>query len=339
MSEVAFSVEINERLTRMSDLRLTKGKIELLSLGSYETASNYFDTDNQLVMERQAEIIKRLHDNLRIKKKEVNVVIPDSHTYSQIIDMPKLKEKELIAAIRYQADEFIPMAIEDTYLDIEILREDKRNKKLLVLIVAAPKKIVDNVYSTVEKAGLVPASLENEMSSAGRFFSEVVTVTKDPYLIVNIGYNTTSIYLIDGSSQLIIFARTIKIGLDLFVKDLKVNLNWDEHKILEALKQIGLAKAGSINLGSIVLPILKELINEIEKFKSIAQQNLQLQVRSIFLYNFDNQIAYLAPYLEAYFKIPVRSAPLQNAIIVNPIAKSFATELSSYVSVISGNFR
>src|SRR6185436_4812366 len=114
---------------------------ELLSLGSYETAPNFFDTENQLVLDKQVEILKRLYGNLRIRKKSVNVIIPDSRTYSQIVEMPKLKEKELIAAIRYQADEFIPMAIDETYLDLEILREDKRNHKLLVLIVASPKKV------------------------------------------------------------------------------------------------------------------------------------------------------------------------------------------------------
>lgn len=339
MSDTAFSVEINNRLTRACDLRAGGGKIELLSLGSIETAANYFDTDNPLIIDRQADILKRIHDNLRIKKKEVSVIIPDSHTYSQIVDMPLLKEKELIAAIRYQADEFIPMSINETYLDIEILREDKKNKKILVLIVASPKRVVDMVYSTVEKAGLVPVSLENELSASGRFFSEVVHTVKEPYLVVNFGYNTSSIYLIDGTSQLIIFARTIKIGLDLFIKDLKVNLNWDEHHILETLKKVGLAKTDTVNIGTIVLPILRELIAEIEKFKSITQQNMNLQVKNIFFFNYDTQIAFLTQYLEAYFKIPVRTAPLAPILQPNPVAKSFAHELSSYVSVISGHFR
>jgi type IV pilus assembly protein PilM len=339
MSEMSFSLEINEKYTRMCDLRLAHKKIELISVGAYETAPSFYETENQLVLDKQVDTIKRLYANLKIHKKQVNVIIPDSHTYSQIVEMPKLKEKELIAAIRYQADEFIPMAIDDTYLDLEILREDKKNKKLLVLIVASPKKVVDQVYSVVERAGLLPDSLENEMSAAGRLFSEVLSINSSTYIIINIGYNTTSIYLVDGTTKLIVFARTIKIGVDLFVKDLKINLNWDEHKILDALKRIGLAKTSSVNLGSIILPLLKELIVEIEKFITLASQNLNLQVKNIFLFNFDTQIAYLPQYLQAYFNIPTETAPLMPAIQDNPIAKSFSTEMSSYVSVISGNFR
>lgn len=339
MSELSFSLEINEKYTRMADLRLEKKKIELLSLGSYDSAVNFFDTENQLVLEKQVETIKRLYANLKIRKKNVNVIIPDSRTYSQIVEMPKLKEKELIAAIRYQADEFIPMAIDDTYLDLEILREDKKNKKLLVLIVAAPKKVVDQVYAVVDKAGLVADSLENEMSAAGRLFSEVLAIDSPVYLVINIGFTTTSIYLVDGTTKLIVFARTIKIGLDLFVKDLKINLNWDELKIIDALKRIGLAKTGSLNLGAIILPLLKELVSEIEKFIALARQNLNLEVKNIYLFNYDTFVAYLAQYLQAYFNIPTSTAPIVSAVVPNPIAKSFANELSSYVSVISGNFR
>lgn len=339
MSETSFALEINEKYTRMCDLRPNGSKIELLSLGSYETAVNFFDTENQLVVDKQVEIIKRLYGNLRIRKKQVSVIIPDSRTYSQIVEMPKLKEKELIAAIRYQADEFIPMAIDDTYLDLEILREDKKNRKLLVLIVAAPKKIVDQVYSVIERAGLQPEALENEMSSAGRLFSEVIQTKSPVYIVINMGYSTTSIYLVDGNTKLIVFARTIKIGLELFVKDLKINLNWDENKIIETLKRIGLAKSGSLNLGGIILPLLKELVSEVEKFIMLARQNLNLEVKNIYLFNFDSNIAYLPQYLEAYFHIPTTTAPLNESIVQNPISKSFSQEMSAYLSVISGNFR
>lgn len=339
MSETAFSLEINDRYTRMCDLRSVKGKIELQSLGSIDTAENYFETDNPLVIERQTDLLKRLHGNLRIKKRDVHVVIPDTHTFSQIVDMPLLKEKELIAAIRYQADEFIPMKVDETYLDIEILREDKQTKKQLVLIVAAPKRKVDTLFSSIQKAGLTPLTLENEMSAAGRFFSEVLGVMKEPYIVVNFGYSSTSIYLVDGSSQLIVYARTVKIGLELFVKDLKINMNWDENKILEALRKIGLGKAGTLNLGSVVLPILKELIGEIEKFKIIAQQNMNLQVKQIYFFNYDVNLRYLVQYLEAYFKIPVRTAPLAQYIVENPISQSFGADVTAYLSVISAHFR
>lgn len=339
MSETSFSLEINEKYTRMCDLHPSGNKIELTSMGSYETAVNLFDTENQLVVDKQVEIVKRLYGNLRIKKKNVNVIIPDSRTYSQIVEMPKLKEKELIAAIRYQADEFIPMAIDETYLDLEILREDKKNKKLLVLIVASPKKVVDQVYTIVEKAGLVPESLENEMSAAGRLFSEVLKINSPVYLVINLGFSTTSIYLVDGNTKLIVFARTIKIGLDLFVKDLKINLNWEENKIIDTLKRIGLAKSGNLNFGAIILPLLKELVSEVEKFIILARQNMSLEVKNIYLFNFDSNIAYLPQYLEAYFHIPTTTAPLMDNVVQNPISKSFSNEISAYVSVISGNFR
>ena len=85
--------------------------------------------------------------------------------------MPKLKEKELIAAIRYQADEFIPMAIDETNLDLEVLKEDDKTNKMLIFIVASPKKLVEKIQKTVEMADFVPTTLENELSAVARLTS------------------------------------------------------------------------------------------------------------------------------------------------------------------------
>src|SRR3989338_1652765 len=104
---------------------------------------------------------------IRVEKKRLNIVIPDGFTYSQIIKMPRLKEKELLSAIRYQADQFIPMPIDETSLDLEILYEDKVSNNSLVLIIAAPQKLIDRVQNLSEQEGLYPEAIENELSATG----------------------------------------------------------------------------------------------------------------------------------------------------------------------------
>ncbi len=339
MSDTSFSLEINERYTRIADAKQNGKKVELLSLGSIDTTPQYFEAENDAVVEKQAGIIAQLVDNLKIKKKNVRVILPDGYTYSQIVEMPKLKEKELLAAIRYQADEFIPMPIDETSIDLEILKEDVKAKKVLILIVASPKKIVNQIEKTLEAANLVPESLENELSATGRLISTLFTPSPGTSLYINFGYSHSSIYLVDSATSLIIMSRTLKVGLDLFVRDIKANLNLEEPKIYEALKTIGLNKDGSYNLETIISPIMKELLQEVERIINLARDRYNSKVDKIYIMNFCTHVAMLNTRIESFFTLPVQVLDLKDNLVTNPITQSFAAEIPSYVSVIAGNLR
>lgn len=339
MSDIAFSLDLQEKHTRVIDVRPTGDKIELLSMGVKDTVPSFFSTDNPQILQRQAETLLQLYSSLKLKKKTVDVVIPDSLTYSQIVPMPQLKEKELLSAIRYQSDEFIPMPIDETNLDIEILREDPATKKQLVLIVAAPKRIVSQIEKTIEMAGLTPGMLENEVTSFARLYSEKFARTKkiNASIILNLGYLTSSLYLIDNTTGTMLYSRTFKVGLDLFNRSVKVNLNMDDKKTDEALRTIGLSKNGTIDLATILTPLFNEVISEIQKFVSLAQERFNIKVDSIFTYNYDSHIAFLDKHIEEYTKIPTATFPLQTMLVQNPVSQTFSSELSSFVSVIAAS--
>jgi type IV pilus assembly protein PilM len=339
MAKNTFSIDINERFTRMADFKIRKKQLALTSMGQIDTTQSFYETMNERISQQQAQAMKQLHKNLKIKTKHVHVVIPDNFTYSQIIEMPKLKEKELVAAIRYQADEFIPMPINDTYLDLQILNEQSKTNKYLVLIIAAAKKIVDHVYKTTELAGFTPETLENELSSLGRLFSELLIIEDGMTLVVNIGNTSTSLYLLEPKNHLIRFSRKIKIGIELFAKYLKVNLNWDEGKIYETLKNIGLQPNNQIDIGKIMTPLLKEMLTEMQKTIVIAKDQYALPVKRIYLTNMNTLINGLNIFIQQQLSIPTENIPIQGILKENIIVQNFGQELSQYVSVISTNYR
>jgi type IV pilus assembly protein PilM len=337
--DVEFSIDLNEKQVRMGEARLVKNGIELISLGYSDNVPLYFTSDAPNVIEQEAEVLAKLHSNLRIRKKDVHVVIPDAFTFSRVVEMPRLKEKELIAAIKYQADEFIPMAIEETNLDLEVLRDDEKNNKMLIFIVASPKKVIEKIQKTVELADFVPNTLENEMSAVARLTSVFFKQTaqqKGTTILVNFGYSTTSLYLFDPQSLLLI-TRTFKIGLNIFIKDLVANYNWDELKATQALKTLGVAQDGSVNLDPVVTPIIDEVAKEIERFALISRDKYGTPVSSVFAFNYDNAINSLHKKLQDKLSIPVQSLKLEGALVPNPIQQSFSAAISSFISVIAGN--
>jgi type IV pilus assembly protein PilM len=336
----AFSIDLGEKHTRMSDIKTKNGAIEVVSLGYEETYPYFYSSETEEVIEQQADIITRLYNNLKIKKKNVNVIIPDTYSYSQIVEMPKLKEKELLAAIRYQADEFIPMSIDETNLDLEILKEDDKTNKILIFIAASPKKLVNQIQRTIEEANLNPTVLENELSSIGRLFTTVlkkdIQADKSGVLIVNIGYSSSSIYVLNSESAIITFSRTIKVGLSLFIKDVKLNLNWDDKKALEALSSVGATKDASYDIDLLISPILKELSKEIEKIIIVSREQYGLNISKMYLFNYACLVNGLPQKLQSYIPVPIKYLDLGQHIVSNTITQSFAALFSSFISVLSG---
>lgn len=253
--------------------------------------------------------------------------------------MPRLKEKELLAAIHYQADEFIPMPIEETSLDLEILREDAKTKKSLILIVASPKLIVNQLEKTITKANLVPVSLENELSAVGRLFSDILKPPGDAKLVINFGLNNTSVYVIEGSTSLLIMSRSFNIGINLLIKDISINLNWDDKKSAEALRTIGLADNASFNLNEIINPLLKELFNELEKIQILTHDRYGMKIDTIYLFNFSNHVAFLKEKLQEHFSINTQFLSLNGKLVNNHASKTFEKDISSFIATIAANLR
>lgn len=334
-----FTIEIGEKHTRVTDADIKKDKLTFQSVGYDLTSKDYFSASNNPI-EVQAKLIQTLISNLKIKKTDVGLIIPDGQTYSQIIEMPKLNEKELLSAIRYQADQFVPMPIEEVSLDIEILKEYPETRKLLILIVAAPKTLVDKIEKTISTAGLNPIFLKNELSAFINLPSQFIKPDdKDDTLVVNLGYLNSSLYILRGSDHLIINNRTFQFGLNIFIRDLMVNLSITEDKAFNMLKEIGFDYTASVNLQPLVEPLAKELNAQIEKGIQLAKNNYQMDIKKILVFNYDGYIKGIVDKIGQTLKLPTFSLNLNQNIVNNPIKVAFETELSSFISNIGGQIQ
>lgn len=334
----SFALEINEQFTRMASLNYTKGTIELLSLGYDQTAANFYSNPTDRNSTDEAKVISNLHSQLNLQDKRANVILPDSKTYSQLLVMPDLKEEELVNAIHLQADEFVPLPIEDVYIDLDIISKLPDNK-LLILFVAAPKKIVDHLSNTIVQAGLEPFTLENELSAAGRFIAEIYPFAKEPAIVINFGYGGSSLYFINPPFPYFQITRSTHIGLDILLRDLSVNLNLKDKQAFDAMQNVGLKPGDSLNIYPIIYPIVSELLTEIEKTMLLAKEKYNAIVKNIYLYNLNTQVAGISEAIQNKLNIPTQPVPIANAVVQNPVSQSFGPSLSSFISVIAGHIR
>src|SRR3989339_899010 len=109
MAEDIFTLELSENKVKVVESQVKNNAIEVVNMGMDDIDPLFFITDSNTIIEKTAKIASNLIKQLKIDKKTVRIVIPDSYSYNNFIEMPDMNEKELLAAVKYQADQLIPM--------------------------------------------------------------------------------------------------------------------------------------------------------------------------------------------------------------------------------------
>lgn len=339
-----FCVDFSETTIKIADVNNHNNILDAISLGFADSEPAYFTTDSEKNINNQKDILTKLIDKLKIVKKNVGIIIPDTYTYSQILEMPKLNEKELISAIKYQADQLIPMPIEKVNIDIEIIREDEKEKKLMVLMVAAPKTLIEKVQNTVESVGLIPEFIENELSSTSRLMTYLMSnqagkQLNNNFILLNFNLHSSSLYFYNSHFNVISQIYNFNIGLDLFLREIQVNLNIDNKKSLDVLSKYELSHDTSYPIEKIIEPVIKEFNYELIRFVNLVYQKYQLAVNSFYLFNDCVKFPALSKIIEKQFNAPTSMINTYNNFKKSNLVESYKNELPIFASTVGGNLR
>src|SRR5882762_8871462 len=138
-------------------------------------------TDIETVAKSAHELFKQ-HLIGGITTRRVAIGIPATRTFNRVIKLPKLTTKELAEAVRMEAEQYIPVPIDDLYMDYTII--NRTEKEMELFAVAVPKKTVDAYIMLTRLLGLEPVAMETTIGAAARLFvhtdlSDVPTVLID----------------------------------------------------------------------------------------------------------------------------------------------------------------
>lgn len=101
--------------------------------------------------------LRRLFRESHIRGRRVRVGMANLRTIVRQVEMPAMPEGELRSALEFQAGEFIPLPIDETELDFQILESfesDDGEEMVRVLIAAAHRDTLENALIAVREAGL-----------------------------------------------------------------------------------------------------------------------------------------------------------------------------------------
>ncbi len=159
------------------------------------------DFTNPEVVVKLAPAVKNLLSEAKIKDKRVVVSVAESRVYSRILVMPQMTEAELSSAIKWEAEQFVPIPVSEVELDFSILEQQipgSTDKKMLVYLVAAPKNYLQAMVNALTGFGLEPIAVESEMVAVSR--SLTFGTTPGTSLILHMGAMSSVLAIVDGMS-------------------------------------------------------------------------------------------------------------------------------------------
>jgi type IV pilus assembly protein PilM len=187
---------------------------------------------------RLSEIIMTAVGQSGIKESNVAIGLPSSKTFTTVIDVPTMGEAELKSTIKYQINQYIPMAIDETKVDWALLGQSLHDpKQQEVLLASTANDYAEERLEFIESLGFNVIAAEPDPLAMIR--SLLPSGIKDARLIIDVGEQSTDLAITFGDSPRLV--RSIPMGLRSLIKAAVQNLNVQEDQARQFILKFGLA--------------------------------------------------------------------------------------------------
>jgi len=215
--------------------------------------------------------------NGTISTRKVACAIPTSRTFSRPMRLPAMDDKDIDEAVRLEAEQYIPVPANNLYINYEVIRRDDKNTELLM--VAAPKNIIDSYVKFLQVVNLEPVVLEPTMNAVARLFSSADSSSNEASLLIDFGSIGVDLAVFD---QTMFVNSTVAGGSDTINDLIAKQLGISQQEAYVVKNKEGLAKGPhQAEIMAAVRPMLENLIREIRKTLSYYQERLESTHRPI----------------------------------------------------------
>lgn len=319
----SFGLDFSDLCLRLAKLERKKNFYRLVSFAQIPLKAGIIEGGIIKKEDALANAIRTLLSRTKGKKIKTNMVVaslPENKVFFQVIKMPKMGREELKTAVPFESENYIPLSIEEVYLDFQVLPSFHPDPKHIdVLISAMPRKIVDSYISAIKKSGLYPRVLEPESQAIIRALIKN-QVSYSPLLIVDFGKSNTHLIFFSGYS--VKLTTSLPFSSQRITDAISQNLKVKTTEAEKLKKEIGLIGKEKKNLRlsskekkviKITKEVLKNLIGQIEKYIDYYQTHInsnnqgtpgQIKIKKIILCGRGSNLKGLADFLSLKLNIP-----------------------------------
>lgn len=324
-----FGLDIGANEIRLVQLSGGLGKYTLDAFGVAAIPAGLSQSDSKLDLQKMAKIINDLIKSSGVDTRNVVSAIPGTSVFNAVVKMPPMSQAELEKAIKYQAEQNIPLKLEEVKFDWQVIRQDPQTKELTVMIIAAAKGKVAQLMELFSYAELNVLALETATVAIARSLS----TSEDPLvLVLDIGSTTTEIAVVE--SGILAQTRSFPLAGFAMTRAISQNLGLDMEQADQFKQKFGLAQdklEGQVY--RVIEPILKNILDEAVRSSKFYQEQFGKPVTRVVLTGGSSRLPMIAEYIKAYMGVevsfgnPWSNVSFQSSLNdkLNEVSPAFAT--------------
>ena len=268
MPAQVFGLDIGRSFVKVAKVKVSGKKKFLEAASSIQSPAGGIMSESPIDLKKLADSINKCVDEAKIGSNKCAVSLLESQVVTRLIELPPLTDKELSAAINWEAEQYIPLPIKDVNLQYKVVSrpETSGRDKMQVLLVAAPLRVIDKYLTVVKEAGLTAAFLESESFALSRAF----TKPQDPVtIIVSVGAVSTELVITYLGS--VLFTRSVATGGINLTRAIMAEFNLPQDQAEQYKQAYGILEDKlSGKVAAVLKPILDVLVSEILKAVEFA---------------------------------------------------------------------
>jgi type IV pilus assembly protein PilM len=265
-------IDIGSHTIKLIEIEREGEALTLRAAGSAPTPQKALTSNLPADQKAVAVAVRQLIKDTGAKAANVALALPESQVFTRVIEVPHLSARELSSAIRWEAEQYIPLPLEQVNMDFSVLRDtrDTGTTMMEVLLVATPRVLLDRYLTFLELAELTPVAAETEIIATARALSRAASAVKTA-MIVSIGAQTTDLSIL--RSGILAFTRSIAAGGEALSRALVAGLDFNATQAEEFKRTYGL-ESDKLE-GKIVeaaKPIMDTIIGEMKRAVAFYQE-------------------------------------------------------------------
>jgi type IV pilus assembly protein PilM len=305
-----FGLDIGSYMIKFVKVDKHLGGVKVAKIGwIYNPVGQILPGDKQ-DFEKLAMAIKQALKEHGLSGMNCHLALGGPQAYISIISMPALSDAELASAVKWEAEQHIPVSLDEVNFEYDVLsrpNKDLGEDEMKILLVGAPKKIVDRYIELLDLVGIEPIGLEPEVVSLMRsYVQEGVQANSATTLICNVGAFSTSFVVIENGKMSV--AHSAPLGGVSLTRALEKELSLSPQQSEEYKRTFGLETdklEGKVRAS--LLPVFDAILREIKKTIQyyVSKSPAINKVSRVIMCGASSNLPGLAPYLAEVLSVEV----------------------------------
>lgn len=260
-SKTKLTIEIGSEFIKICDSEIIKKKVMVHHALSVQTPEGAVEDGLVRDINAVADTIRTALSEEMIMSDSVIFVLSSSRVAAKEVIIPAVKRDKIQGLVNANASDYFPVNINDYVLSYTLLEQKntKEEKKLRLLVYAAPEAMVESYYNLAKVLGKKVIAVDY----SGNSTLQLIKLQTDakPNLVVQIGMDTTILSVMNNN--VLQLQRTIPYGESALLNEVMTSKNVKSRVALELLSSARMVK-DNLDADEIT-GSLKHLINNVNR--------------------------------------------------------------------------